>query len=77
MKLIKGQLYCIWWRDTSEIEEMAIKCEDYIRSIGFYIGTFGQFTVIAAGYNTNPSMADWGLIQYIPTNTIKKTKKMK
>lgn len=82
-KLTKRKLYCVWWidtfnqlrwRDFDEIEDLAKKSADYIRTVGYYVGTYGQFVCFAASYNTNPAMSEWGCITFIPKGTIKDIK---
>lgn len=79
----KEKLYCIhWcdtfgqlrWRDEAEIKKMAVENPEYIQTVGYFIGKFGDYTCIAASKNTHPEMCDWGGITFIPTGTIKKIK---
>ncbi len=75
----KGKYYLVVWEDTfgrirwldlEEIKKEAEEAEGYIKTVGFYVGTFGSFEVVASSFNTNKGMADWGMITYIPKKVI-------
>lgn len=88
MKLVKEKVYLIcWsdtfsvirWRDIEDIEKEAKDAESYIKTVGIYIGKFGtkgEFEVFCSSKNTNPIMADYGMLTYIPKGTIKKIIKL-
>ena len=61
----------------TEIREDAKQANGYIKTMGFYIGTFDNYITLAGSMNTNPKMSDWGMITYIPKGTIKKIQKLK
>ncbi len=84
-KLIQGQLYLIqwedtWsfirWRDIDEIKKLATEANAYIKTVGFYIGTFDNYITLSGSFNTNPEMSDWGMITYIPRGSICKITKL-
>lgn len=82
--MIENKIYIIEWSDTfshirwlnkKEIEKFTKDISGYIKTVGYYIGTFDDFIVIASSLNTNPDMNDYGTITYIPRGTIKNINK--
>jgi len=78
-KLVKGKSYCILWIDTfnqntweeeEDIKDLALKSKDYIKTVGYFVGSFGQFTCLAASHSSNPRMKEWSCIVYIPSRSI-------
>ena len=87
MKPKQYEKYKIEWRDTfskngwhnlKEVEEWAKRGAEFISSVGFYIGEYGEFMVfsgmIATDILTDSTV---GMIQYIPKGCIKKITPLK
>lgn len=85
MKLIKGKIYLVlWidtfqsigWKDIEEINEICKKNKEWIKTIGFYLGTFHGYEVFASQFTDNVSMLPWSGITSIPKGTIKKIERL-
>lgn len=77
----KGKIYLIKWSDTFttkengwnddiDIKERVKKFKTYISSIGFYVGTFDDYIVLAMNFNTNMDMKPYSALTHIPKGTI-------
>ena len=68
--------YTGWWRDD-EVKNKAKNMQNYIEDIGFYVGEFYGFTVLAGGLNKEEAFASHSCPIWIPTGCIKKIKELK
>ena len=85
-KLKVGEKYEIEWRDTfskngwhkvEEIQEWAKRGADFISSVGYFVGEYGEFMVFSGMLATDILTEHTiGLIQYIPKGCIKKCYKL-
>lgn len=84
--MVKGKKYSILWIDTfgqngwydeEMLESKAKEMQYYQESVGFYVGEWYGFVVVAAVRNPNENFAEWGHPEWIPKSCIKKTKELK
>jgi hypothetical protein len=64
------------WINLRDIKAEAKQHQQYIHSVGFYVGIFHGYVVLAAEFNQIPEMLNWGACTYIPVGCIKSKEKL-